>query len=146
MNEVGPFGFPAGLLKNGDKVEFIPGENMEVEVGDIALYRAMFLRGNKSVVQARKRLEKCLKKTEKNNSYKHGLIVGKCSALDWMLGEPWDCSRVNVVAERSTRDHDGINDLFEEFWDKVWYVRNQQCLANGGTKGTGFGSQCPPPL
>jgi len=76
-------------------------------------------RGNDAIVKEIKKLGAKLKKTR--DEFERGLIVGRVSALNWRLGEPWDRSVVDVIATSSSRDDDAIREAYGEFRDKVWY-------------------------
>ena len=76
-------------------------------------------KSNDAIVKAMEELGVELNKTR--DEFERGLIVGRLSALNWGLGEPWDRSVVDVIATSSSRDDDAIREACAEFLDKVWY-------------------------
>ncbi len=156
MNERGPNEFPAGVLKNGDRVEVVPGELMGA---DFPIYHMVIRRGNKTIRKALKTLfddvekrfddiNKFFDDAEKDESGKIdevgvGLAIGRWEALNWVLGEEWDRSLVDVVSVSSSRDQEAIRQAYMEFWDKVWYNRSryriwQEKIRAGSKKDLGY--------
>lgn len=93
--EIGRNGGPIGFMRNGDKVEMLEAED-EGDEGKPGDWPLLLQRNEEDILKAffefRDKVRESVKKNPRGDDFDSGLLWGRVSALNWVLGDEWEDS------------------------------------------------------